>query len=79
MTIVRRKDGSRSGACGLLSVSPPEEHHERRTFADVATIQECVTAVMRSIPTDAFAYIFQKLYEHYQKCVVKNGDYFEGQ
>jgi hypothetical protein len=27
-------------------------------FADVATIQERVTAVMRSIPTEAFAYSF---------------------
>jgi hypothetical protein len=36
---------ARSGEYGeLISVSPPEEHHERRTF-----------------------------------CVVKDGDYFEGQ
>jgi histone-lysine N-methyltransferase SETMAR len=48
-------------------------------FADVATIQERETAVLRSIPTEAFADSFQKLYERYQKCVVKNGDYFEGQ
>jgi len=37
------------------------------------------TAVLRSIPTEAFADSFQKLYERCQKCVVKNGDYFEGQ
>jgi len=48
-------------------------------FADVVTIQERVTAVLRSIPTEAFADSFQKLYERYQKCVVKNNDYFEGQ
>ena len=48
-------------------------------FADVAAIQERVTAVLRSIPTEAFADSFQKLYERCQKCVVKNGDYFEGQ
>jgi len=48
-------------------------------FADVAAIQDRVTAVLRSIPTEAFADIFQKLYERCQKCVVKNGDYFEGQ
>jgi len=48
-------------------------------FADVATIQEGVTAVLRSILTEAFADSFQKLYERYQKCVVKNGDYFVGQ
>ena len=48
-------------------------------FADMAAIQEHVTAVLRSIPTEAFADSFQKLYERYQKCVVKNCDYFEGQ
>jgi hypothetical protein len=42
-------------------------------------IQECVTAVMRSIPKEAFADSFQKLYERCQPCVVKDGDYFEGQ
>jgi hypothetical protein len=45
-------------------------------FADVAAIQERVTAVLRSIPTEAFADSFQKLYECCQKCVVKDGDYF---
>ena len=48
-------------------------------YADVAAIQERVTAVLRSIPTEAFADSFQKFYESYQKCVVKNNDYFEGQ
>jgi hypothetical protein len=48
-------------------------------FADVAAIQERVTAVMRSIPKEAFADSFQKLYERFQQCVVKDGDYFEGQ
>jgi hypothetical protein len=38
-----------------------------------------VTAVLRSIPKEAFADSFQKLYEHCQQCVVKDGDYFEGQ
>jgi hypothetical protein len=32
-------------------------------FADVAEIQERVTAVLRSIPIEAFAHSFQKLYE----------------
>jgi hypothetical protein len=40
-------------------------------FVDVAAIQERVTA--------AFADSFQKLYERYRQCVVKDGDYFEGQ
>jgi hypothetical protein len=48
-------------------------------FADVAAIQERVTAVLRSIPEEAFADSYQKLYERFQQCVVKDGDYFEGQ
>jgi hypothetical protein len=48
-------------------------------FTDVAAIQELVTAVLQSIPTEAFADSFQKLYEHCQQCVVKDGNYFEGQ
>jgi hypothetical protein len=42
-------------------------------FADVAAIQECVTAVLRSIPKQAFGDSFQKLYERCQQCVVKDG------
>ena len=49
------------------------------SFADMAAIQERVTAVLQSILTEAFADNFQNLYERYQKCVVKNNDYFEGQ
>jgi hypothetical protein len=48
-------------------------------FADLAAIQEWVAAVLRSIPQDAIADSLQKLYERCQQCVVKNGDYFEGQ
>jgi hypothetical protein len=48
-------------------------------FADVVVIQEHVTAVLRSIPKEVFADSFQKLYKHSQQCVVKDGDYFEGQ
>jgi hypothetical protein len=48
-------------------------------FADVAAIQERVTAVLRSIPKKAFAGNFQKIYERFQQCVLKDGDYFEGQ
>jgi hypothetical protein len=48
-------------------------------FADVTAIQERVTAVLRSIPKQACADSFQKLYERCQQCVVKDGDYFEGQ
>jgi hypothetical protein len=45
----------------------------------VAAIQERVTAVLRSIPKEAFADSFQKLYERCQQCVVKDGEHFEGQ
>jgi hypothetical protein len=68
-----------STVAGLFSVSSPEEHHERRTFADVVAIQERVTAVLWSIPKEAFADSFQKLYERCQQCIVKDGVYFEGQ
>jgi hypothetical protein len=48
-------------------------------FADVAAIKERVTAILQSIPKEAFADSFQKLYERCQQCVVKDGDCFEGQ
>jgi hypothetical protein len=48
-------------------------------FADMVAIQERVTAVLRSIPKESFADSFQKHYERYQQCVVKDGDFFEGQ
>jgi hypothetical protein len=48
-------------------------------FADVAAIQKRVPAVLRSIPKEAFADSFQKLYECCQQCFVKDGAYFEGQ
>jgi hypothetical protein len=48
-------------------------------FADMTAIQECVTAVLRSVPKEVFADSFQKLYESCQQCVLKDDDYFEGQ
>jgi hypothetical protein len=54
----------------------------RHTFLDccrTAAIQERVTAALRSIPKEAFADSFHNLYERCQQCVVKDGDYFEGQ
>jgi hypothetical protein len=48
------------------------------SLADVAVIQERVTAVLLSIPNEAFADSFLKLHERCQQCVVKDGDYFEG-
>jgi hypothetical protein len=46
-------------------------------FADVAAIQERVTAVLPSIPKKSFSHSFQKLYERCQQCIVKDGGYFE--
>jgi hypothetical protein len=40
-------------------------------FVYVAAVQERVTAVLRSIPKEAFADSFQKLYERCQQCAVK--------
>jgi hypothetical protein len=37
-----------------------------------------VTVVLPQIPKEAFVDSFQKLYERWQQCVVKDGDYFEG-
>jgi hypothetical protein len=48
-------------------------HNTRLAF------QQRLTAVLRSIPKETFADSFQKLYERCQPCVVKDGDYFEGQ
>jgi hypothetical protein len=48
-------------------------------FEYMAAMQERVTAVLRSNPIDAFADSSQELYERCQKCVVKEGCYFEGQ
>jgi fructose-1-phosphate kinase PfkB-like protein len=48
-------------------------------FADVVAIKELVTAVLGSIPKEAFADIFQKLYELCQQCVVKVGVRVDGQ
>jgi hypothetical protein len=55
----------------------PENKQTRR--CRTAAIQERVTAVLRSILKEAFADSFQKLYERGQQCVIKDGDYFEGQ
>jgi hypothetical protein len=47
-------------------------------FADIVAIQECATAVLRSIPKEAFDDSFQKLYERCQQCFLKDNDYFQG-
>ena len=47
-------------------------------FADVNASKDRVTAILQSIPQEAFADCFQKLYQHCQKYAVAHGDYFEG-
>ncbi|XP_035221412.1 histone-lysine N-methyltransferase SETMAR-like [Stegodyphus dumicola] len=48
-------------------------------FSDITEIQQRVTTVLRPTPTEAFADSFQQLYTRCQKCIVANGEYFEGQ
>jgi hypothetical protein len=48
-------------------------------FADMAAIQERVTAFLRLIHKAAFADSLQKLYERYHQVVGKDGDYLEGE
>jgi hypothetical protein len=59
----------------LLSVSPLEEHHERRTFCRRGGNPRTCDSGSK----EAFADSFQEFYERCQQCVVKDGDYFEGQ
>jgi methylmalonyl-CoA mutase cobalamin-binding subunit len=58
---------------------PENKQNRKYKQINMAAIQERVTSVLRSIPKEAFADSFQKLYERCQQCVVKDGDYFEGQ
>jgi hypothetical protein len=53
-------------------------HRHHREEKTAAAIQQRVTAVLRSIPKEAFADSFQKFYERCQLCVVKDDDYLEG-
>jgi hypothetical protein len=71
--------GARSGEYGGLLFPRLKSIIKGARFADVVAIQERVTAVLRSIPKEAFTDSFQKLYERCQQCVVKDDDYFEGQ
>jgi hypothetical protein len=60
---------ARSGEYGGLLFPRLKSIMKGARFADVAAIQECETAVVRSIPKQAFADSFQKLYERCQQCV----------
>jgi hypothetical protein len=52
---------------------------EGARFADVAAIQELVTAALLSIPKKDFADSFQKLYKRCQQCFLKDCGYVECQ
>ena len=41
-------------------------------------IEEAVTKVIDMITQEDFHGAFQKLLEHYNKCIAAGGDYFEG-
>jgi hypothetical protein len=62
-----------------LQAEKKKEVHRTPLIWRPQAIQECVTAVLLSILKEAFADSFQKLYERCQQCVVKDGNYFEGQ
>jgi hypothetical protein len=62
----------------ICSVSKTFGEWYQKTVRRTAAIQQRVTAVLWSIPKEAFADSFQKLYERCQPCVVKDGFYFEG-
>ena len=48
-------------------------------FAEVNDIKDRVTAVLSSIPQEAFADCFRNLYDRCETCVVADDDCFEGQ
>jgi hypothetical protein len=73
------KQGSRDGKTNKRIHKVLKYQRQFYIVLPLAAIQERVTEVLRSIPKEAFADSFQKLYERCQQCVVKDGDYFEGQ
>jgi hypothetical protein len=57
---------------------PENKQNRIYKYRTAAAIQQRLTAVLRSIPKEAFADSFQKLLERCQQCFVTAGDYFEG-
>jgi uncharacterized protein with PIN domain len=64
--------------CLKRSVTGTRKQTKQKIQIRRQSIHERVTAVLRSIPNEAFADSFQTLYERCQPCVVKDDDYFEG-
>ncbi|GBL82604.1 hypothetical protein AVEN_263687-1 [Araneus ventricosus] len=49
-----------------------------RRFRDITHIQTAVTRELKAIPMEEFSRAFEDLYTRCQRCIVYNGDYFEG-
>ncbi|GBO01446.1 hypothetical protein AVEN_176516-1 [Araneus ventricosus] len=49
-----------------------------RQFTDIAYIQAAVIRELKAIPVEEFSRTFDDLYMRCQRCIVYDGDYFEG-
>ena len=49
-----------------------------RRYETIEEMKEAVTKVIDTITQEDFHGAFQKLLDHYNKCIVAGGDYFEG-
>ena len=47
-------------------------------YGTIEEMKEAVTKVIDTLTQDDFHGGFQKVLEHYNKCIVVGGDYFEG-
>ena len=47
-------------------------------YETIEELKEAVTKVIDTLTEDDFYGAFQKLLEHYNKCIAAGGDYFEG-
>jgi hypothetical protein len=70
--------------CDLVPETKPFVEMSRKYVLELSSRPYCgnpttCDSCLRSIPKEAFADSFQKLYERCQPCVVKDDDYFEGQ
>ncbi|GBL72646.1 hypothetical protein AVEN_127898-1 [Araneus ventricosus] len=49
-----------------------------KRFADITHIQAVVTRELKAVPVEEFSRSFDVLYTRSQRCIVYDGDYFEG-
>ena len=47
-------------------------------YERIEEMKEAVTKVIDTLTQEDFHGVFQKLLEHYNKCIAAGGDYFEG-